>query len=114
MSRLDKYEPGYIQAWHDATKKDVVFKLPSKARAIELRHYLYRLRKDMGLDEHPFYSEATKVKIHMKQIPDPLGPLWTLILKARGDDEVLKAAGYSSDEIPAKPGVPEAPKIDWE
>ena len=103
MSRLDKYDPGFLQAWLDSAKAEVSFKKPTKANAIELRHYLYRLRVDMGKDGHPGYLDACKVKISLREVRDAHGSYWLVLLRPRNDEEALASAGYT---------IPEAPKFE--
>lgn len=57
------YDPRFLQIWRDASISPRRITMADRHSAINLRHRLYRLRKDMEREAHPYYSAAAKVSI---------------------------------------------------
>lgn len=118
---LSEYDPRYVELWRDGAIKPV--RVPQKDRraAVVMRHRLYRCRKAMMEEKHPYADLAAKVSISvigvddagvehkfstLDRLPVPEHKLkWHLRLDNTdaGFDEALSAAGYA---------VPEAPNLD--
>lgn len=117
---LSDYDPRYLELWRDGAIKPVRVPQKNRQAAVAMRHRLYRCRKEMEREKHPYSEAAGKVSISIigvdsagvdhkfstvARLPCPEGQLrWQLLLDNADAvfDEALAEAGYD---------IPEAPEI---
>lgn len=117
---LSDYDPRYLELWRDGAVKPVRVPQKNRQAAVAMRHRLYRCRKEMEKEKHPYSEQAGKVSISIvgtgpdgldhrfstvARLPHPEEKMkWSLLLDNTDSvfDEALAEAGYE---------VPEAPEI---
>lgn len=118
---LSEYDPRYLTLWRDASIKPISVPLDTRMSAVTMRHRLYKCRKDMETEKHPYFEAASKVSISIiatdrsgqahkfstiQRLPGPEGSFkWSLLLDNTDKvfDDALAKVGYA---------VPEAPDLD--
>ena len=60
---VSSYDPRWLNVFRDAASREVLLKMDDIKTAVNLRQKLYRLRKAMEKEKHPFFPLAVRVDI---------------------------------------------------
>jgi hypothetical protein len=64
---VKNFAPELIQTFITASEREVLVKLPSKQKAVNLRFRFHKLRRDMEKEEHHLHSIAQRVQFRIKE-----------------------------------------------
>jgi hypothetical protein len=116
---VSNYDPRWLDVLRDGATKEITLTLPDMTAATTLRSKLYRLRKDMGKEKHPFYDLVAKISItacwrlksgkeiafinNQRTPPPAAADIKETILTIKPHDKkyesILESAGYKIPEI---------------
>jgi hypothetical protein len=98
---LESFAPELKALWAAAALEEKRVRLPSRQRAVTLRHRLYTLRSSLKAAADPLYTSAQYASISIEPVGDSAGD-WFLIVRPADSEfsNAIREAGVGSSEPP--------------